>query len=1010
MANKKSTFQISVELLSKNFTKGISNIERQLKGLTNFARGAFALGSVVAFGKQMIQVSSDFEDAMARVQAVSNASIQGFKMMTQEAKHLGETTRYTATEAAQALENLTRNGLTAQQATNSLASVLKLAQANAIGLAESANMLTNTMNMFGLTTKDTDRITDALSATAANSATNVTQLFEALTNAAPTAHNLGLKLEEVAAALGAMAQRGVKGAEAGTQLRMAMTKMVDPKIIRKMEEMGIAINEQQIREEGLLKTIERLKDANLELGDLVHIFSQRGAQGMAQLINAYNDFDILTKVLADDAGTTSRMFQQGLGSTKKAALMLKSAYQQLLISVGEETRGPFNALLRFLTDVVKNMYTWQGVLKNFAAVGIPLLTNAVAQFMLKYQLSMKQAVTATAKAAAKITALKTAIGGIVTTVITLASVIGVNLLMKLERTDKEINKLIEDLGGTEKETQKLTGRVQELIDKLDGGGNLNDVVLEACRLFPDFRDRILEAARAAGETNNYDNLKRVLQDILDLQAAVSANAVLSKLADSYVTKLSEEMQKTFGDPMASRFYKGIKDAVGKEGKGQIDAIYYAIADAIGRSSSLENATESVKKVLDRVGVKMDDALTEAVVRTYYMSDAADKAYDAFSRIGSNNDILEADEKKRAEAAAAAATAAEEEQRKQDAAKAAAEKRKDAAKKLEAIDENYNKAAENALDDLNQGYIKFEEYIDKLAKAAQKAYEDLRDATGAKGVENKYFNTRQEMNKRKENLEASNSIKEAQVKYNGVSGKADAMETLDVRVHPIVDIPELGMTLDEGLESFWKGFKTSTDAVNQFTDALSNLSSAYERLSDEDATWIERLQAAGNILEGTKKMVDAVGDAITLLGDKELAGIVKETLVGKMKRKEAAKNVAANTAEAGSGAAASVASIPYVGPFLAGAALASIVALIMATIPKFEKGGFIRGNTKYGDKLLARVNAGEAILNSRQQKNFMDMANGKYNGGGQVQFYISGKDLRGVLRNNDISNSRIKAGL
>ena len=996
MANKKSTFQISVELLSKNFTKGISNIERQLKGLTSFAKGAFALGSVVAFGKQMIQVSSDFEDAMARVQAVSNASVQGFKMMTQEAKHLGETTRYTATEAAQALENLTRNGLTAQQATNSLASVLKLAQANAIGLAESANMLTNTMNMFGLTTKDTDRITDALSATAANSATNVTQLFEALTNAAPTAHNLGLKLEEVAAALGAMAQRGVKGAEAGTQLRMAMTKMVDPKIIRKMEEMGIAINEQQIREEGLLKTIERLKDANLELGDLVHIFSQRGAQGMAQLINAYNDFDILTKVLADDAGTTSRMFQQGLGSTKKAALMLKSAYQQLLISVGEETRGPFNALLRFLTDVVKNMYTWQGVLKNFAAVGIPLLTNAVAQFMLKYQLSMKQAVTATAKAAAKITALKTAIGGIVTTVITLASVIGVNLLMKLERTDKEINKLIEDLGGTEKETQKLTGRVQELIDKLDGGGNLNDVVLEACRLFPDFRDRILEAARAAGETNNYDNLKRVLQDILDLQAAVSANAVLSKLADSYVTKLSEEMQKTFGDPMASRFYKGIKDAVGKEGKGQIDAIYYAIADAIGRSSSLENATESVKKVLDRVGVKMDDALTEAVVRTYYMSDAADKAYDAFSRIGSNNDILEADEKKRAEAAAAAATAAEEE--------------KDAAKKLEAIDENYNKAAENALDDLNQGYIKFEEYIDKLAKAAQKAYEDLRDATGAKGVENKYFNTRQEMNKRKENLEASNSIKEAQVKYNGVSGKADAMETLDVRVHPIVDIPELGMTLDEGLESFWKGFKTSTDAVNQFTDALSNLSSAYERLSDEDATWIERLQAAGNILEGTKKMVDAVGDAITLLGDKELAGIIKETLVGKMKRKEAAKNVAANTAEAGSGAAASVASIPYVGPFLAGAALASIVALIMATIPKFEKGGFIRGNTKYGDKLLARVNAGEAILNSRQQKNFMDMANGKYNGGGQVQFYISGKDLRGVLRNNDISNSRIKAGL
>lgn len=1002
---KGATFQVAIKLISDQFTKGIRNIERQIKGLGGFIKGAFALGTITAFGKQMIQVSSEFEDAMARVHAVSNATAEDFKRMSEEARRLGATTKFTATEAANALENLTRNGLTAKQATTALSGTLKLAQANAIGLAEAANITTNVMNMFGLTTRNTEQINDVLSRTAANSATNITQLYEALANAAPTAHNLNISLEEVSAALGSMAQRGVKGAESGTQLRMALTKMVDPKIVAKMNEMGVAIDEQSIRNEGLLKTIQRLKDANLELSDLVKIFSQRGAQGMAQLINAYNDFDRLLLILKDDERTTSRMFQQGIGSTKNSLLMLKSAYQELLITIGESTRGPFNTIIKYLTDVVKNCKTLGGMFANLASVVIPLFASKVVSAMLTFKAEM-------AKGVASALALKAAMGNVIGIVASLVTWIGTNMVLSLTRTNREIKQLDGEMLQWSKDCTKARHEVGELVNKLGTSydkDTLNGVVREACKMFPDFRDRILEAARAADDTKSYDKLKGVLREILSLQAAVSANAVLTKLADTYTQKIADELMrigKNFAGTSESVLYETIKSTLGKAGKGDIGAVYYAIADSIGRSGTLNEAFDSVREELKAMGIAIKEDTLRDLVSRAYASDNAEKVAATYDRIGQNQKVILADEEKQQEAARNAAKTAQETETKEEAAANAATKRKNAAEKLAKIDDKFNQEIANAEDDLLHSYITFDDYIKKLAAAAKQAYEDFRDETGKTGEDNKYFESRERINQRVEKHEALKGIKETQQKYKGVVGKVETKEELPIKVHPIVDIPEVGMTIDEGLESFWTGFKTGTDAINQFGDALGGLERAYDTLTDSTSSFFDRIKAVGDIMESTKKAVNGVLDVITLLGDAELASIAKETMVGKIKRREAAKDVAANTAKAGSGAAASVASIPYVGPFLAGAAVASILALLAASLPKFEKGGIIRGNSKYGDRLLARVNAGEAVLTQRQQKNFMDLANGKIGGAQQVQFHISGKDLKGVLRNIDNSNSRI----
>lgn len=136
--------------------------------------------------------------------------------MTEEAKRLGATTAYTASEAAGALENLTRNGLNAAQATNALAPTLQFAQANTIGLAEAADIMTNVSNGFNLGVAGMAQVSDSLSWTASHSATNVTQLAEALKNAAPFGAALGQPIEEVNASFGVLADVGIKGADAGS--------------------------------------------------------------------------------------------------------------------------------------------------------------------------------------------------------------------------------------------------------------------------------------------------------------------------------------------------------------------------------------------------------------------------------------------------------------------------------------------------------------------------------------------------------------------------------------------------------------------------------------------------------------------------------------------------------------------------------------------------------------------------------------------------------------------------
>ena len=379
----KLNFSIALNLLTQGIKHGVTEVEgyfKKLRSTITSTLGGLGIGlGITEFGRSMINAGKDFEAGMARVRAVTNASTEDFKAMEAEAKRLGGTTKYTASEAASALENLTRNGLTPTQATAALSKTLQLAQANAISLAEAADMATNTMNGFGMSVDELGKVNDMLSSTAAHSATNVLELAEAVKNAAPLAKNCGVGIQETNAALGTLANVGIKGADAGTALKQIFMGLSTESAsgAKALAKYGLEINQETIAVDGLAGTLKKLYESGIGKSnqDLADVFGRRAFSGAAALINNYEKFIELNDTLASSYGETERMFEQGSGRMENALASLSSAWEAFQIEIfqgGENLFvAPIEALTGFIRYCTENLGTLAAkILAIFAGVKV----------------------------------------------------------------------------------------------------------------------------------------------------------------------------------------------------------------------------------------------------------------------------------------------------------------------------------------------------------------------------------------------------------------------------------------------------------------------------------------------------------------------------------------------------------------------------------------------------------------------------------------------------------------
>lgn len=287
---------IETDLDSSGIEKGLSKLGRVastgLKAATVAISGtSVALGGVATAA---VKTGSDFEKQMSRVQAISGATGEDFEKLRDQAIQLGADTSFSASSAAEGMENLAAAGFEVNEITEAMPGLLALAAASGEDLAVSSDIAASAIRGFGLDAEDAAHVADVLAANANKTNSSVSETGEALKYIAPLAQAAGIEFEETAAAIGIMANAGIQGSQAGTTLRAALSRLSKPTSDMQdvMEELGISFYDSEGKMKSLSEQVGMLRKVTEGMTDeqrnnyLVTLYGQEALSGMLALINA----------------------------------------------------------------------------------------------------------------------------------------------------------------------------------------------------------------------------------------------------------------------------------------------------------------------------------------------------------------------------------------------------------------------------------------------------------------------------------------------------------------------------------------------------------------------------------------------------------------------------------------------------------------------------------------------------------------------------------------------------
>ena len=180
---------------------------------------------------------------MSKVEAISGATGEDLAALTDKAKEMGAKTKFSATESAEAMQYMAMAGWKTADMLNGIEGIMNLAAASGEDLATTSDIVTDALTAFGLSAQDSTHFADILAQASSNANTNVSMMGETFKYVAPVAGAMGYSAEDVALAVGLMANSGIKASQAGTSLKAALVNMVKPTDDMRgvMERLGISI-------------------------------------------------------------------------------------------------------------------------------------------------------------------------------------------------------------------------------------------------------------------------------------------------------------------------------------------------------------------------------------------------------------------------------------------------------------------------------------------------------------------------------------------------------------------------------------------------------------------------------------------------------------------------------------------------------------------------------------------------------------------------------------------------
>lgn len=356
--------------------KSCSDTAERLRGTISSGLGFGAMAAiggkaVTAVGSALKSVTTSavsagmsFENAMSSVAAISGATGTNFESLSKKAKEMGASTKYTATEAANAMEYMAMAGWKTADMLSGIDGIMNLAAASGSDLARTSDIVTDALTAFGKQAKDSGEFADVLAAASANANTNVDLMGETFKYVGSVAGAMGYSIQDISLATGLMANSSIKGSAAGTALRSTITRMAKPteESSMAMSALGLSLTDTN----GNMKSFgEVMKDMRKGMQGMTEdekasyaamLGGQEAMSGLLAIANASDeDFNKLSDAINNAAGSAEKMAGIKMDNLQGAVDELKSGMEGLGITAFEQASESLKGFVENATSVVNNL-------------------------------------------------------------------------------------------------------------------------------------------------------------------------------------------------------------------------------------------------------------------------------------------------------------------------------------------------------------------------------------------------------------------------------------------------------------------------------------------------------------------------------------------------------------------------------------------------------------------------------------------------------------------------------
>lgn len=371
--NENKTKLNNAEKAADELSKSIDDVGNSAEGATGgftVFKGALAnliantvqnaIGKLKELASTTIQAGMQFDTAMSQVQAISGATGDELSQLRDKAKEMGSTTKFTATESAEAFNYMAMAGWKTEDMLNGIDGVLNLAAASGSDLATTSDIVTDALTAMGYKAEDAGKLADVMAAASSNANTNVEMMGHTFQYAAPIVGALGYNMEDTAVAIGLMANAGIKADKAGTALRSVLTRLsAPPKECEKaMDALGISIKNADGTMKPLNEVIGDLRKSFDGLSEAEqtqyakNLAGQEAMSGLLAIVNAApEDYDKLTKAVENSSGAAKKMADTMMDNTEGGLTLLKSNIEGVQIAIYEK----FEPALRKGIDILNGL-------------------------------------------------------------------------------------------------------------------------------------------------------------------------------------------------------------------------------------------------------------------------------------------------------------------------------------------------------------------------------------------------------------------------------------------------------------------------------------------------------------------------------------------------------------------------------------------------------------------------------------------------------------------------------